>query len=183
MDPFIHVYTVAHGVRANCFFDSSKNKALSNKDSKLNLTIVHELAGSNNINGVYKSQQASGIEVIDGVRLDTFVNSKAIDKIDFIKIDAEGFDYYVMLGATKLIEKNKIDFIQFEYNWFWTQNSCTLKNVFDLFDSSKYSIAKISPKGLIFYDEYHYSLENYIEANYLVMAKKHSVKLKETFSV
>lgn len=49
--------------------------------------------------------------------LDGYVEENKIPHIDFLKIDAEGFDYKIMLGGIDTIEKNKISYIQFEY---WT---------------------------------------------------------------
>ncbi len=47
-------------------------------------------------------------------RLDDYVVENNIQKIDFLKIDAEGLDYRIMIGGINTI-KNKVSFIQFEY--------------------------------------------------------------------
>jgi FkbM family methyltransferase len=47
-------------------------------------------------------------------RLDDYVDVNKIQKIDYLKIDTEGFDYKVMEGGIKTI-KNKVRHIQFEY--------------------------------------------------------------------
>jgi FkbM family methyltransferase len=47
--------------------------------------------------------------------LDRYVNEHRIPHIDFLKIDAEGLDYKIIIGAKETIEKNKVSFIQFEY--------------------------------------------------------------------
>ena len=44
----------------------------------------------------------------------TFVQ---LEKIDLIKIDTEGYEYEVLQGAKKTIEKFKPKYIQIEYNW------------------------------------------------------------------
>ena len=38
-----------------------------------------------------------------------------IGQIDFLKIDTEGFDYKVLLGAKDMLEQNRIKYIQYEY--------------------------------------------------------------------
>jgi FkbM family methyltransferase len=69
---------------------------------------------------------------------------RKIAKIDFLKIDTEGFDYRVLLGAKDMIEQNRIKYIQFEYwdgvrkfhdllsdkyeMWFMSED----KNIYDL---------------------------------------------------
>lgn len=50
------------------------------------------------------------------VDLDSFCKTNGIDRINFLKIDTEGYDLQVIKGAASLIEKGKIDVIQFEIN-------------------------------------------------------------------
>ena len=45
--------------------------------------------------------------------LDEYVREKGIERIDFLKIDTEGYDFKVLLGATETIPKCK--HIQYEY--------------------------------------------------------------------
>ena len=47
--------------------------------------------------------------------VDEYCREKGISKIDFLKIDAEGFDYKVLVGAKQMLEQNLIKYIQFEY--------------------------------------------------------------------
>jgi len=55
------------------------------------------------------------------ITLDSFFknNPKLLDEkeLDFIKIDTEGFELEVIIGAKNLIEKKKPKFIQLEFNW------------------------------------------------------------------
>ena len=47
--------------------------------------------------------------------LDRYVTEHNIQHIDFLKIDAEGLDYKIIMGGKNMIEKNRVSFIQFEY--------------------------------------------------------------------
>ncbi len=59
----------------------------------------------------------------DRIKTDTLDNVikknfwKYFDKIDFIKIDTEGYEFETLLGAKNIIKKSKPKFIQFEMNW------------------------------------------------------------------
>jgi FkbM family methyltransferase len=64
-------------------------------------------------------------------KLDNVINNelkKFKHKIDLIKIDTEGHEYEVLLGAKKTIKKHKPKFIQIEMNW---HNLFINKNIFD----------------------------------------------------
>ena len=50
------------------------------------------------------------------ITLDTFCEKEKISKIDILKIDVEGFENNVFKGAKNLIDNNKINCIQMEYN-------------------------------------------------------------------
>lgn len=46
--------------------------------------------------------------------IDNFCKEKNINRIDYLKIDIEGYEYKALLGARKMIKQGKIKFIQFE---------------------------------------------------------------------
>jgi hypothetical protein len=57
---------------------------------------------------------------VNVVTLDTFFTTPPysnIEEIDLIKIDTEGFEYEVLIGAQSTIKKFNPKFIQIEYNW------------------------------------------------------------------
>lgn len=55
-------------------------------------------------------------ELISVTTLDDFCQLENIDHIDLLKIDTEGFEMEVLIGAKNLLSQGKIDFIQFEFN-------------------------------------------------------------------
>ncbi len=54
---------------------------------------------------------------IQVVSLDSYFSDNLDYIVDFIKIDTEGFEYEVLLGAKYLIETHKPKAIQIEFNW------------------------------------------------------------------
>ncbi len=60
-----------------------------------------------------ESKPVAQIEV-KTLKLDDFVNQKNINRIDFLKIDAEGSEKNVFMGAKKLFENGLIDVLSFE---------------------------------------------------------------------
>ena len=57
------------------------------------------------------------------VTLDNFCKSKKINKIDFLKIDVEGFEYMVLLGSKNIIKNVKYIMIEIQKNDMYTNYS------------------------------------------------------------
>lgn len=53
------------------------------------------------------AKNTEGIEVVQITTLDNYLESNNIEKVDFVKIDVEGFEYSVLKGAIKTLRKSK----------------------------------------------------------------------------
>lgn len=66
----------------------------------------------------------------NSVKLDTYCEKQNINYIDFLKIDVEGAEYYVLEGAKRMLSQNKIFCIQLEVgieeSGFSTNQICAL---------------------------------------------------------
>lgn len=101
--------------------------------------------------------------------LDYFSNTNHIDHIHLVKIDAEGHDFFVIKGASAMLEAERIDVIQFEYNRCWIDSRTFLKDVFALIDGSAYSLMRIRSDRLEFLPDWHPEVERFFEANYALV--------------
>jgi Methyltransferase FkbM domain len=54
--------------------------------------------------------------IVDMTTLDDFCSGAKIDNIDFLKIDVEGGEFDVLLGAQEMIARRSIAIIHFEFN-------------------------------------------------------------------
>jgi FkbM family methyltransferase len=52
---------------------------------------------------------------VDCTTIDLLMFEHKLDKIDYLKIDAEGAELYILKGAKKALENKKINFIQVEF--------------------------------------------------------------------
>jgi len=89
-----------------------------------------EYVGSHNVNKMS----------VPVITLDSFLEElgKKHNSIDLLKIDTEGFEYEVLVGAQKTISTLKPRFIQIEYNWhqlFRTQSLRSLANLIPDYDA------------------------------------------------
>ena len=73
-------------------------------------------------------------------RLDTELATRNVTQVDVLKIDAEGHDFFVMLGAISYIAAHRISVLQFEYNSPWKDAGATLTRAFDFLKSNGYKV-------------------------------------------
>jgi FkbM family methyltransferase len=79
------------------------------------------------------------------IRLDDFVEENNIGQIDLLKIDTEGNELDVLMGATGTLKKNKVKAIHFEFNEMNVISAVNFKMFWDLLDS--YNFYRLLPGG------------------------------------
>lgn len=143
--------------------------AASDSSGSATLYSVHDLAGSNSLHGLAGTTEGLHPEAVELCTVDDFCRSAVIDRVHLLKVDAEGHDMLVLLGASEMLRSGNIDIIQFEYNFRWIGARKYLKDVFDLVVPLGYSIGKVTPEGVEWYLRWHPELETFREANYLAV--------------
>jgi FkbM family methyltransferase len=76
-----------------------------------------------------------------------FCKGNRIEKIDFLKIDTEGFEYEVLKGAKDMLVNNRIPLIQFEFNEMNVVSRVFLKDFYEIL--SDYDLFRIDSNRLI----------------------------------
>jgi FkbM family methyltransferase len=102
--------------------------------------------------------------------IDDFCQKNDIQKISFLKMDVQGYEYNILLGAQNMLESGKIDFIQFEIDEPNIENRIFFKDFWKML-SPNYKIYHSLYNGLVEIQEYHYNLENFNCMNYLAVKK------------
>ena len=111
-------------------------------------------------------------------KLDSLNFFDSHSKVDFLKIDVEGYEYEVLLGGKKFIDFNSPKFIQIEINWH------QLFKKINLYEFSKllknYDIFKILPygKNLVFIDPSRPENNIFHLSNFVFIRKDISKKYK-----
>jgi FkbM family methyltransferase len=146
------------------------NAACSRKPGNASMHIFGNGAGTNSL-----------VEPIDGlsgnreeVRLTTIdleCASRGIDKIDLLKIDAEGHDFDVMVGACEMLDAHRVRFVQFEYNQRWIGARNYLRDVFSFLNPKGYVVGKLCGTWVEFYPSWQWELETYVEGNYVACSE------------
>lgn len=110
-------------------------------------------------------------EVIRLNTVDLFSQEEHIDRIDFMKIDVEWYEYFVLEGARNLLTEWKIDIIQFEFFRTNIQSKIFFRNFWDLLHE-EYRLYRILNNSLVEIREYHPAdCEIFLGMNYLAIRK------------
>tara|TARA_B100000989_G_scaffold283286_1_gene249073 strand:+ start:175 stop:1077 length:903 start_codon:yes stop_codon:yes gene_type:complete len=111
------------------------NFGLGKKNCQINLFENQQNFGASSFTNTSQTKSHSKVEI---KKLDDFF-SKMTQKISLIKIDVEGMEYDVLLGAKNIIEQNK-PIICFEQNKKEFGNNCNETNSVDLLRANGYKI-------------------------------------------
>lgn len=114
------------------------------------------------------SRQSTGLNIIDLIRGDDFIDKKKIDKVDFLKLDLEGAEYDAIIGFEKSLSLKKIRAIQFEYGYINITTKKLLIDFYSLLGDYGFIIGKIYPKIVEFRD-YKFQHEDFIGPNYIAV--------------
>lgn len=95
------------------------NNAIAEQDGqKVSFFSPENLFGKGSMSAVFTEEA----EEIETVTLDTLLNKQALQSVDFIKIDVEGYEYYAFKGGKNLLQKNNAPDILFEFvDWAESQ--------------------------------------------------------------
>lgn len=99
---------------------------------------------------------------------DLFCAEQGIGRIDFLKMDVEGFEPQVLRGFRGRLEAGDIRMIQFEYGYVNIVVKFLLKDFYDLLVPYGMKIGKIYPDRVEFRD-YDLHDENFLGPNYLAV--------------
>ena len=89
---------------------------------------------------------------VDVTTIDRFVQEEGINKISLLKIDTEGNELKVLLGAKQCVEANLIDVIHLEFNEMNVVSRVFMKDIYEALDN--YLFYRLLPDGLVPLGEY-----------------------------
>ena len=101
------------------------------------------------------------------IRLEDYIKSNNIKRINFIKIDVEGHEYSCLKGLGDYLKTSLISYIQFEYGGTYIDSQRSLKNIYDILGNN-WKVCKLM-KHHLEAREYNYLMDNYSYANYIAV--------------
>jgi FkbM family methyltransferase len=138
---------------------------------------LYSFGEGNNANSLYRRSglESHGFppqdktETVTLVRCDDYCAERGIAAIDFMKIDTEGHDLYVLEGARGLLSKQAVGAIQFEYGGCNIDSRVLLRDLFAFFADVGYMPAKIMPDHIALMPAYDARLENFRFQNWVAV--------------
>jgi FkbM family methyltransferase len=89
-------------------------------------------------------------EIVEAITVDSFCQEQGIEKIDYLKIDVEGAESDVIQGASNLLTKKAIRFLQFEISKKMLEGlNRKAKDTFDILIKNGYECHRIENNGKI----------------------------------
>ena len=98
------------------------------------------VAGATRTNGHWRDVQ---LETVDAI-----MAARRWESVDFVKIDAEGYDLRVLQGMTKVLGQRGAGIVQFEYNVSWRQAGSLLENAASMLAAFGYELFLLRGDGL-----------------------------------
>lgn len=128
------------------------------------------LNGNSDVTSFYPrvDQEESATEICDVVKGDDYVQENGIEKIGFLKIDAEGSEHLVLDGLENTLRNDRIDLIQFEYGEFNIASRMFLRDFYEQLEN--FDLGRLFPRWVEF-SSWHKDLENFKAANYVAVRK------------
>jgi len=106
---------------------------------------------------------------VDVTTLDALLEQHSMPRVDFVKIDAEGYDGRVLRGGESALAEHRLGIVQFEYNRPWALAGETLAGALSLLHSHAYRVFLLRSSGL-----HEFEYERYGEflsyANFVAVA-------------
>ena len=100
---------------------------------------------------------------------DAYCADRGIPAIDFMKVDTEGHELFVLQGARDLLAGKAVGAVQFEYGGCNIDSRVLLRDIFEFLATVGYVPAKIMPDHVAVMSTYDARLENFHYQNWLAV--------------
>ena len=159
-------------------------KLFWDKEEKLNFFIDQNnmASGTNSIfdmNKIGYLPKSKSIILMTST-VDNYVYKNNIKKVDYVKIDAEGAEYRILLGMKKTLTNKMIKYIHLEFGHAAMADKRYIKDYYDYLVQFGYDMYIIKPKGIqrIEYTPYLENEYDYINLFFSLSENIHKINIK-----
>ena len=98
-------------------------------------------------------------EMVQVDTVDNYCRTQGIAKIHLLKLDVEGHELDVLLGATDMFAKQAVEMVQFEFGGTNVDTRVFLRDFWHFFAGQKMSLLRVTPSGYLFPVAHYRELE------------------------
>lgn len=146
-------------------------KGLAERPGIMSLTYHVDFDEQSTLVDVYQRNSRDTLEDVEVTTIDVAARECGVETIDFLKIDAEGFDERVLRGATLYLQENRIKALQFEYGGIWADADSTLTATLRFLENCHYDTFLLRAEGI-----YEFNIRKFGEffhyANFLAVRQE-----------
>lgn len=99
---------------------------------------------------------------------DSYVAEHGIEHIDFLKLDVEGAEEFVIAGFADTFARNAVSVLQFEYGKVAILTKYLLRDFYADMERHGFLVGRISPERVDFM-AYDFTMENFNDSNWLAV--------------
>lgn len=117
-----------------------RNEAIGDKDGVTHFYVSDAEGDNSNSLVQYKDDRALHAVEVKITSIDNFIRNRPLERVDFIKIDAEGFEYNVLLGCRHLFTQLKPHGILALHPNGIVSNGNSLEQIYDFMQEMNYEL-------------------------------------------
>lgn len=95
-------------------------------------------------------QRPSTVIDVRSERGDDYCRRTGIERINLLKVDAEGADLFVLRGFSGMFAAQRIDVVQFEYGYTSADAHTSMRDFFEFFEHRGYALGPLRQRGVRF---------------------------------
>jgi FkbM family methyltransferase len=133
------------------------------------LDSVHATVCRDVFNDVHHASNIAAVD-IQLTTIDQFCKGAGIKHIDVLKIDTEGYELHVLRGAARMLNEDRVDVIQFEFNGMHVISRVFLRDFYEVLKA--YDIYRLDTSRLIPLPNYDVRNEIFQFQNFVAIAKR-----------
>lgn len=170
-------------VEVHCFEPSPRNYAKLSKRAFPAHVVLNQCAlgssegymplflhASSDQDSLHQSENMVAADInVPVTTLDSYCAERGIERVSFVKIDAEGHDFEVLKGMQRLFQDGQVDIVQFEYSYKNINSRVFLKDIREYVNEFDYGLYKIKPWSLLQLGAYHPYFDDFRLSNYVLV--------------
>lgn len=141
------------------------NCAVGEKKAQMQL-FRHSKTVFNSLFDIHEQDKKEKALMVQVTTLDEYVKDHNIRHVDFLKVDVEGYEFFVLKGAENMFKQGIVDMVQYEFSGATLESRFFLRDFLRFFESYGYDMYRLKCRSLerveYFPDQERFTLTNFV---------------------